>query len=93
MQTQQVREENFKNTVETINNYFKKAEDNNYLAVLETCLDLASCFIYGFFFDFYYEKVITELDNFIRKENEVIYFPANLQIFNPLRDGLRVIRC
>ncbi|CAI4232015.1 unnamed protein product [Auanema sp. JU1783] len=86
-----ITEEIWTNTITTINKIFEEAESVGWSSFFETIIGCATCYISRIFSSTLYEKKISELVEFIERQNRDIYKPSDVYIVSPMERGLRVI--
>uniref|UniRef100_A0A0N5AGL9 Ras modification protein ERF4 n=1 Tax=Syphacia muris TaxID=451379 RepID=A0A0N5AGL9_9BILA len=85
-----ISEETWRNTIETLNEHYNKAEKVCCSTVMETLIGCFSCYISRIFSKTQYEKQLVEIKRFIDEQNETIYIPAGLHLTDPIERGMRV---
>ncbi|ORX62062.1 hypothetical protein DM01DRAFT_1298588 [Hesseltinella vesiculosa] len=77
--------EQFKHTIDTINQLLRNAEQLSWSGVIYNVLEILTIYLWPVFFDSNYHKTIHELLDFIDKENDSVYHPQKLSIRNPVK--------
>lgn len=85
-----ISEETWRNTIETLNAHYNKAEGVCCSTVMETLIGCFSCYISRIFSKTQYEQQLIEIKRFIDEQNEKIYIPAGLHLTDPIERGMRV---
>jgi len=88
LKKQKVSEDEFKHTIQRINELFKDAETLSWTTFCEGCVGCLTLFSIFLCYENQYKKIVRELDIFIESENERVYRKKGLELLNPISNGL-----
>eukprot|EP01111_Echinosteliopsis_oligospora_P017557 TRINITY_DN7656_c0_g1_i1.p1 TRINITY_DN7656_c0_g1~~TRINITY_DN7656_c0_g1_i1.p1 ORF type:complete len:124 (+),score=31.25 TRINITY_DN7656_c0_g1_i1:91-462(+) len=80
--------EEYRRTIEQINEYFKEAETIDSTTIIEGCLGCLSLFTLFLCRDDKYKKTINRFNEYLAEQNETVYRPRGVALINPFSNGL-----
>ncbi|XP_042071595.1 golgin subfamily A member 7 [Haplochromis burtoni] len=86
-----IDEQQFEETIQTLNNLYAEAEKLGGKSYLEGCLASLTAYTIFLCMETHYEKVLKKIARYIKDQNEKIYAPRGLLLTDPIERGLRVV--
>lgn len=84
---QRVSEHDFLILVDTINDFFREAEEVGWKTFLEGLFGCLSCFAIFLFYKSTYKRAMERMHEFIHEQNQTVFLPRGVRVKNPLFNG------